>query len=153
MFGRVVFEHRVQVKGEDDMGHKYSGADHNERWNEKKGGVKSFRIRYTAKRARQFLIDNIAQIHNVGDWAKQFGYSQNWMGQCIKQHYGMLSKEMLREVRYERIVYVIQKHPDALSDQVADLSSPHWNGKNLCNFLSKYYNVTFTELRFSLLKK
>jgi AraC-like DNA-binding protein len=114
-------------------------------------GGKFLQTRMTATLARHILLENIAQIRTVGEWAERAGCSPNWLGRCIKQLYGLLAREMLRSERYNRIVFVIRNNLEAYAAEVASLVAPHWNDKSLCDFLRRHYQTNFTTLRYMLL--
>lgn len=116
-----------------------------------RGGSKSPKIKLTAETARNILVNDLAQIPSVGEWAKKVKCTPYWLGKCLKTCYGMGSKEMLRTERYNRICSVIRENPQLRADRVADLVNRKWNGKHLCDFLWRNYQTNFTELKVSLL--
>jgi AraC-like DNA-binding protein len=118
------------------------------------GGVDPVQAGIVAERARRNLAENLAQIRNVDDWvAKEAGCSEGWLATCTKMHYGMTPNAILREERYQKIRDVILCHPEATAADVAGRVAPHWNQRQLCNFLRKYERTNFTKLRREVLKE
>lgn len=105
-----------------------------------------------AERACKIMSENIEQIGNVDDWAKLAGISSRWLGICTNSHFSKPPGTLLKKERYKKIRAVIERHPEATAAFVAAHAAPHWNEKNLYNFLSAYHNTNFTRLRTEILR-
>lgn len=72
----------------------------------------------------------------------------------IQNKFNKSPKLVLREVRYEKIVFLIQKQGwDATSQFVAIETGIGVTSDSLYKFLSRYYNTTFTQLRQQILNE
>ena len=92
----------------------------------------------------------MAEVKNVTDWAVKAGYSRNWLSRNIKKNMNRTPNSLLREFRFIRLVKEITKNPSATAAYIAGTIAP-CDEKRLYNFLSKYYNTNFTNLRFKIL--
>jgi len=100
---------------------------------------------------KNLLEENIREIRDVKQLAKLAGYSKRWMNECFKYCEEKSPAVLLREARYKEIRKIIKNNPTATAAYVANAVAPHWNEKNLYNFLSNHYQTNFTRLRFEIL--
>lgn len=118
----------------------------------KGGGVTPLQAKIVSERARRNLVKNLHNIRNVDDWvAKDAGCSESWLAKCTKVYYALTPNAILREERYKKIEAVILENPEATASYVAGQVAPHWNERNLCNFLRNVYDTNFKNLRQELL--
>lgn len=110
-------------------------------------------IQYLAKKERLWLKEKLLQVRNVRDWAKRSGCSRQRLHHLMTTCYEKTPNQILADERYKKIRLVIQTNPEATAEDVAGRVAPHWNQNRLCNFLQKYYSITFTQLRVEMLKK
>ncbi|MFA5670428.1 MAG: hypothetical protein WC967_14405 [Balneolaceae bacterium] len=105
---------------------------------------------YKAEYAVRVLIHNISSIRNVLQWAEVINISQTWLIKIIQETYNFLPKEVLREVRYEQIVWLMQNDLDAICYSIArDAGFP--SEAALRMFLTRHYATNFSKLRLQLL--
>lgn len=106
---------------------------------------------HVVNHVKNLLEENIREIRDVKQLAKLAGYSKRWMSECFKYCEEKSPAVLLREVRYKAIRKIIKSNPTATAAYVANAVAPHWNEKNLYNFLSNHYQTNFTRLRFEIL--
>ncbi len=107
---------------------------------------------YRAEKAFALLIEDIVEVRNVEDWASRACMSPDWLRKTIRKKYNKSPKQLLREVRYEKIVSLIEKRGwRSCGDEIAIDSGTGQNCKALHKFLSRHYDVTITDLREELL--
>ncbi|MGK7371247.1 MAG: hypothetical protein ACNS64_13640, partial [Candidatus Halalkalibacterium sp. M3_1C_030] len=59
--------------------------------------------RLKAEQALQVLAREIAQIRYVKDWADKTGYTTSILNELVKRYFRTNSKQVLKEVRYNKI--------------------------------------------------
>lgn len=106
---------------------------------------------HVVNQVKGLLDEKIPEIRDVKQLAKLAGYSKRWMNKCFKYCEEKSPAVLLREVRYIAIRNMIKSNPTATAAYVANEVAPHWNEKNLYNFLSTHYQTNFTRLRFEIL--
>ena len=107
---------------------------------------------YRAKGAVKLLITGIEEIRNVQDWAGSACMSEDWLRKILRKTYRKPPKQILREVRFELIVRLIEEQGwEAIADGVAIDSGTGKNCKALHKFLKRHYDTTFTSLRKEVL--
>lgn len=83
-----------------------------------KGSVKKFDIRankvnpltaYKCEQAMQLLEKRIANIPDVQSWAEEAGVSRRWLCKSMKRVYEKPPKIILRQLKYEKVVWLIHK--------------------------------------------
>jgi AraC-like DNA-binding protein len=108
---------------------------------------------YRAERAVALLVEDIVEIRNVDEWASRACMSSDWLRKSIKKKYNKSPKEILREVRFEMVAFLIKDYGWKVNgDGVAMNSGVGKNSKALHKFLKRNYDITFTELREKILK-
>ena len=120
----------------------------NGNWARNKEEVK----RLKAERALQLLAENLASIRYVKDWADITGYSQPILNELVKNHFGLSSKQLLKDVRFNKICEIIENDPDATSYSVACSAGLH-DEQGLFKFLKRHFNTTYSEIRYEVLLK
>ena len=124
----------------------------NMRLNEKgttKSEFNSFN-RYKAEKAVQILIENIEAISNVQSWASKVRVSRGWLCKSMKENYEKTPNEIIREVRFEKMVQVLGSDIEATSYCVAKNSGLPTEGA-LRMFLRRYKRTNFRKLRRNIL--
>lgn len=99
-----------------------------------------------AKKAVEILLKEIKHIKSVNSWAHKVGHTRAWLGKYIKEVYGLPPKQIIRKVRYEKILQEIKNHTNGTSRFIASLSGLQ-DEKSLYKFLKRHYNTNFTEIR------
>lgn len=105
-----------------------------------------------AELAIHILQSRIDKIRYVHDWAKETGYSTSKLCGLIKKYHKQNAKEVLRRVRYERVLKLLKNNPQITSYSVAvdcGLSNEH----SLFKFLNRNFNTTYSELKSEVLLK
>lgn len=107
---------------------------------------------YKAEKAVEILIAQIEEIQSVEIWAKKVCVSPDWLRKILRKSYHKSPKQILREVRFELIVRLIEEQQwEAIADGVAIDSGTGKNSKALYKFLKRHYGTTFTVLREEVL--
>ncbi len=107
---------------------------------------------HSAQRMHRLLTDHIQEIRNIDDWAKRAGCSTRWLRKCVNTHFIHKSPRiLLREERYHKIRSIIEQNPNATALFVAGAAAPHWDARNLYNFLTSHYQTNFSDLRHEVL--
>lgn len=110
--------------------------------------MRSNRIPLT--KAVQELKANIGKIGNVSEWARHMGYSRSHFCRSIKKQYRKLPKEVLAEVRLEKIKQAILEDPNAIGYKIA-INAGFIDDKALYKFLTNHLGITFIEFRQEIL--
>lgn len=79
------------------------GRDLNPEKQKVKTELNSFK-KYKVKKVLALLTSDIDSIKTVNDWAEKAEVSKSWLAKAMKDTYGMLPKEILKKVRFEKIV-------------------------------------------------
>lgn len=69
--------------------------------------------RYKAEKALAILTSHIDSIKTVNDWVEKAEVSKSWLAKAMKETHGMLPKEILQKVRYEKVVQLMQNDVEA----------------------------------------
>lgn len=105
---------------------------------------------YKAENTLSVLTNNIESIPDVQSWAEKAQVSKNWLSKTMKDAYGMLPKDILREARYEKIIQLICNNIEATAYCIAkDSGLPSENSLRM--FLLRYKQTNFRELRRQIL--
>lgn len=105
-------------------------------------------------KAVDFLIDEINNIRYVKDWANKFCVSYEWLKKNTKRNFGKSPKVIMREVRYETIIFLIRENGwESNSLHIAYKSGVGTTSDSLYKFLKWHYNTTFTRLKNEVLTK
>lgn len=109
-------------------------------------------IEYKVEKAIRLLICNISEIRYIKNWADRAFISTVWLNKIIKKVYNKNPKEILCEVRFEVIVYLIDKHGwDVGSISIAIDSGKGHTSDALYKFLKRSYGTTFSKLKEEVL--
>ena len=103
-----------------------------------------------AEIALQILDQKITSIRYVQDWALILGCSKTKLTRLITTHYKMSPKDLMKQVRLERIRKTIKENPEFGSYAVADECGLP-NDKVLYQFLNRNFETSFSDLRFEIL--
>lgn len=106
--------------------------------------------RLKAEQALQLLAKEIAHIRYVKDWADKTGYTQSILNELVKRHFRSNSKQVLKEVRYNKICKLIEDDPNITSYSVA-CSSGLNDEQGLFKFLKRHFDTTYSEIRYEVL--
>src|SRR5690554_1530952 len=105
---------------------------------------------YKAEYAVRVLVHKIDTIQSVLQWAETIDKSRTCLSSIIQETYNLLPKEVLREVRYEQIVWLMQNDLEAICYSIArDAGFP--SEAALRMFLTRHYATNFSKLRLQLL--
>jgi AraC-like DNA-binding protein len=108
--------------------------------------------RLKAEQALQVLARDIAHIRYVKDWAHKSGYTQNILNELVKRYFRSNSKQLLKEVRYNKICRLIEDDPNITSYAVA-CSCGLSDEQGLFKFLKRHFDTTYSEIRYEVLLK
>lgn len=108
--------------------------------------------RLKAEQALQVLAEDISNIRYVKDWADRMGYSQPILNELVKNHFGLNSKQLLKEIRFSKICELIENDPNATSYSVA-CSTGLNDEQGLFKFLKRHFDTTYSEIRYEVLLK
>lgn len=107
---------------------------------------------YRTKKVVRVLLEEIASIRYVKQWAKEANVSRSWLKKKMKTTYDKPPKIILREVRFEVITFLIlDKGVEAGSYCVAIESGVGKTSDSLYKFLSRHYDTTFTQFKEKVL--
>ncbi|MDG5766892.1 helix-turn-helix domain-containing protein [Balneolales bacterium ANBcel1] len=109
--------------------------------------LKSRAVQYKARIAIDILLENVESIPNVQVWADKARMSRRWLCRSIRMAYGKSPKEILREVKFEKVVCLILDQGLEAGCYSVGIDSGFKSASGLSKFLSAYHNVTFTELK------
>jgi len=105
---------------------------------------------YKAKHAVRVLVHKIDTIQSVLQWAETIDKSRTCLSSIIQETYNFLPKEVLREVRYEQIIWLMMNDTDAICYSIAmEVGFP--SEAALRMFLTRHYDTNFSNLRLQLL--
>ena len=105
---------------------------------------------YKAEKAIQVLIENIDSIPDVQNWARKANISRGWLCKTMKTTFGKLPNKIIREVRYEKIVQLMDNNVEATSYSIAR-ESGLTSGDALRMFLTRHRDTNFRKLRKKIL--
>jgi|AntRauTorcE11897_2_1112592.scaffolds.fasta_scaffold00117_23 AraC-like DNA-binding protein len=106
--------------------------------------------KYKSEKAVQVLIANIDAIPNVQSWALKVKVSRGWLCKAMKENYEKTPNEIIREVRYEKMIQVLGSDIEATCYCVArDSGLP--TGDSMRMFLKRYKGTNFRKLRRNIL--
>lgn len=108
--------------------------------------------RLKAEQALQVLAREIAQIRYVKDWADKTGYTTSILNELVKRYFRTNSKQVLKEVRYNKICKLIEDDPNITSYSVA-CSCGLNDEQGLFKFLKRHFDTTYSEIRYEVLLK
>jgi len=109
---------------------------------------------YKIEKALDILIEEINYIRYVKDWADKFCVSYEWLKKNAKRYFGKSPKVIMREVRYETIIFLIKENGwESTSKLIAYKSGVGTTSDSLYKFLKVHYNTTFTRLKKEVLTK
>lgn len=105
---------------------------------------------YRIKKTIKVLIHQIDSIPNVKSWARQSKVSRGWLYKSTKEYYGLSPKEILCEVRYEKIIQLLQNDVEATCYSIAKESGLS-SEDALRMFLKRHWDTNFRKLRRKIL--
>lgn len=108
--------------------------------------------RLKAEQALQVLAKEISSIRYVKEWAKEAGCTQSILNYLVKRYFRVNSKQLLKEVRYNKICKLIEENPNITSYSVA-CSCGLNDEQGLFKFLKRHYNTTYSDIRYEVLLK
>lgn len=107
-------------------------------------------INYAGMRSFMVLHANLRKIQTVQHWADHMGVTRSSLSRLLKVYANQTPLEMMRRVRYNTIIEMIESYPDIKSYAAAQ-ECGLMDEKALYKFLKKYYDISFTELRHKTL--
>lgn len=108
-------------------------------------------LEYRTKQAVRLLEEHIADIPNVQYWAVKAGVSRSWLCKSMKVIYGKSPKIILREMKYEKVVRLIQEQNLEAGCYSIAVDAGFRNASALSKFLSAYHDSNFTELKTEII--
>jgi len=103
-----------------------------------------------AEQALQVLASEIESIRYVKDWADKMDYKQAVLNELTKRYFGINSKQVLKEVRYNKICELIEDDPNITSYSVAASTGLN-DEQGLFKFLKRHFDTTYSEIRYEAL--
>jgi len=103
-----------------------------------------------AEQALQVLASEIESIRYVKDWADKMDYKQAVLNELTKRYFGINSKQVLKEVRYNKICELIEDDPNITSYSVAASTGLN-DEQGLFKFLKRHFDTTYSEIRYEVL--
>ena len=107
-------------------------------------------INYAGMRCFMVLHANLRNIQTVKHWADHLGVTRSSLSRLLKVYADQTPLELMRRVRYNTLVELIENYPDIKSYAAAQ-ECGLMDEKSLYKFLKKYYGISFTELRHKTL--
>lgn len=108
---------------------------------------------YKCEQCVRLLEERIADIPDVQTWASEVRVSRRWLCKSMKVLYGKPPKIILREMKYEKVVWLICDVGLEASCYSVAIDTRFVRAKGLTMFLSAHYDTNFTELKMMLLKE
>lgn len=99
---------------------------------------------FKAEKAVQKLLKEIMSIRTVQQWARMVRVSESTLNRLVLETYGKTAGEILKEVRYEKVLQEIERDLDACAYGIA-VDSGFGSDDALRMFLRRNFdtNVTF----------
>lgn len=104
-------------------------------------------VQYRASIAIKILRDNVESIPNVQVWADMVGVSRRWLSSTMKSAYGKSPKEILREIKFEKVVSLISEEGMKAGCFSVALDAGFKSAAGLSKFLTAFYALNFTTLK------
>jgi len=104
-----------------------------------------------AERFVRVLINEIANVRSVKDWAKETTTPESSLNRIIKHRYHKTPGDILNEVRYEHIIMLMKEDPETGAYCIA-LESGLRSEAAMRMFLRRCYDTNIRSLRRKILK-
>lgn len=123
---------------------------------EERGSVKQInRVKpltaFKCEQAIRVLDERIAAIPDVKRWAEEAGVSREWLCKSLKTVYDKPPKVIIREVKYEKVVRLIQEVGIEAGCYSVAVDAGFRNATALSKFLSSFYGTNFTNLKAEIM--
>lgn len=105
---------------------------------------------FKAEKAVQKLIDKITEISTVRQWADKARVSESTLKRWIMETYGKTAGELLKEVRYEKVLKEIDQDIEACVYSIA-IDSGFESEDSLRMFLRRNYETNITAIRAQII--
>jgi AraC-like DNA-binding protein len=103
-----------------------------------------------AERAVQVLIRDGTAIRTVKEWAKEAGIGVSTLNKLMSDVYSSTPGDILKQVKYEKIIRVMQRDVNACAFSIA-IDSDFSGEAAMRMFLRRRYNTNISTLREGLL--
>lgn len=110
-------------------------------------------LAYKCEQAVRLLEEQVTVTPNVESWAEKAGVSRRWLCKTMKLVYGKPPKIIIREMRYEKVVWLICDEGLEAGCYSVAVDAGFNSVSGLSKFLSKYHDTNFTNLKADLLTK
>lgn len=92
------------------------------------------------------LESNLGEIFTVREWADHMGYSRSYFSRKIKKKFGKSPKDLLTEVKLNKVKQQIREEPEAIGYHIAtEVGFP--NERALYKFLAINIGLTLSSLQ------
>lgn len=105
-----------------------------------------------AGQVKAMLMENIADIPDTNKWAEMAGISRKGLNILMKKVYTKTPKLILRELKYEQIIQLIEKQGLNAGSFAVAIDAGFRNHEALSKFLIRHYGTNFTRLKVEVLK-
>jgi len=106
---------------------------------------------FKAERVVQVLVSESTGIRTVKEWAKEAGIAESSLNKLMTDVYGQTPGDILKQVKYEKIIRTLGRDVNACAFSVAIDSD--FNGEAAMRmFLRRRYNTNISTLREQLLQ-
>lgn len=112
---------------------------------------KSTLVQYKVKKAIEILTENVESIRDVQSWVDEAGVSRRWLCRAMKKVYRKPPKEVLREVKFEKVVWLICNEGLEAGCYSVAVDAGFKSASGLSKFLSAYHDINFTELKIEII--
>lgn len=116
-----------------------------------KAAVKNLVTERKCNQALQTLKSQIAEIPTVQTWAKEAGVSRRWLCKSMKVVYGKPPKEILKKVKFEKVVWLICDEGLEAGCYSVAIDAGFKSSSGLSKFLAAHYDINFTDLKMEII--
>lgn len=110
-------------------------------------------LAYKCEHSVRLLEERIADIPDVQTWASESGVSRRWLSKSMKLVYGKSPKIILREMKYEKVVWLISEEGVDASCYSVAVDTGFGNEIALSKFLKAFYETNFTKLKVEIVNE
>lgn len=105
---------------------------------------------YRANSIVQTLIEEIAAIRRVKDWAEESNISESSLNRVLYEVYGQTPGEILTEIKYEKVISELARDIDACAFSIS-VDSGFSSEDALRMFLRRRFDTNLSSLREQVL--
>lgn len=103
-----------------------------------------------AERLVDVLMKEITNVRSVKDWAEESTTPESSLHRIVKQRYGKTPGNIIKEIRYEKIILLMKKDEEACAYSIA-LDSGFSSEAALRMFLRRCHGTNIRTLRREIL--